>query len=165
MGNVIGIIGKSGSGKTTLICRLLERLSPRRVTVIKRTHHVTPGFAGGKDTDKYLEAGASEAILVTPEALHHWTDERHYESELLPIDQVVENAASVADLVIIESARYDGAWPRILVHTEEIGLPSPIPPLIKAVVTSSAGAVLEGIRQFQRDQVEEIAPFVIRITS
>ncbi|MDX1583246.1 MAG: molybdopterin-guanine dinucleotide biosynthesis protein MobB [Thermoanaerobaculia bacterium] len=165
MGNVIGIIGSSGSGKTTLICRILDLLPEQKTTVIKRTHHLTPGFSGGKDTDKYLEAGAAAALLVTPVAVHHFHRDGHRKSGLAPIEEIVASAASRSDLVIIESAKYDGAWPRILVHDEEIGTPRPLPPHIEAVVTTSREPVIDRIPQFGRDEIDEIGRFVFRITS
>ena len=60
------IVGWSGSGKTTLISRLIESFTAgeRRVVAVKGTH---AGYAlqpEGKDTARFLQAGATEAYLL-----------------------------------------------------------------------------------------------------
>lgn len=165
MGAVIGIIGSSGSGKTTLICRLIERLPSLAISVIKRTHHIVPGFSGGKDTDRYLEAGAEEALLVTPVAIHQWRDGAHSEVPLVEIEDLVARASRSANLVIIESAKYDGRWPRLLVHDARIELPDPLPPHLEAIITNQTDPLIENLPQFDRDQIDEIMQFMIRITA
>ncbi len=165
MDGVIGIVGFSGSGKTTLIEGLIRCLQDRRIAVVKRTHHERPGFLGGKDTDRYLEAGAAESILVTPLAIHHFSANSHRESPLVPIEDVVSEAREQSDLVIIESAMHDGQWPRLLVHSPVRGLPDPLPPLLKGIVAAGKQPILDRFQHFDRDDLEGVARFVIRITS
>lgn len=165
MKHVIGIVGFSGSGKTTLICGLIRELSGVRIAVIKRTHHETPGFSGGKDTDRYLDAGADHSLLVTPRAIHRFSASDHREGELLPIERIVELATAEADLVIIESAMYDGDWPRVLVHAAGRQAPDPLPSRLEAIATDQNEPVSTDHPQFHRDDLETIARFVIRITS
>lgn len=164
MRKVLGIVGLSGSGKTTLICGLI-RLLDMTIGVIKRTHHERPGLGGGKDTDRYLEAGADHSVLVTPLAVHRFSVDGHLELPLEPIDRVVSRAAESADLVIIESAMYDGDWPRLLVHAAGRELPAPFPPLVEGIVTNEKTPIAEDIRQFDRDDLPAVARFVIRISS
>lgn len=64
---IFSIIGWSGSGKTTLITRLIENFKARqrRVIAVKSTH---AGYAlqpEGKDTARFLQAGADEVYLLT----------------------------------------------------------------------------------------------------
>lgn len=165
MKRVLGIVGFSGSGKTTLICGLVRHLPDKRIAVVKRTHHERPGLSGGKDTDRYLEAGAEESILLTPHSVHRFSSGAHNESALQPIEQVATDAALAVDLVIIESAMYDGDWPRLLVHAAGKEIPERLPPRLEAVVTNEQTPVLEGYRHFDRDDLESVARFVIRITS
>lgn len=165
MDRVIGIVGFSGSGKTTLIEGLIPLLSGRQIALVKRTHHEQPGFSGGKDTDRYLGAGAAISILVTPRAIHFFSAQGHRESPLVPVNQIVREAAEQSDVVIIESAMYDGDWPRVLVHSSVRGWPDPLPPLLKGVVTAGKQPVPDGFQQFDRDDLEGVARFVIRITS
>ena len=63
---MFSIVGWSGSGKTLLITRLIENFSARQrgVIAVKSTH---AGYAlqpEGKDTARFLRAGAREAYLV-----------------------------------------------------------------------------------------------------
>lgn len=165
MTKVLGIVGFSGSGKTTLICGLVPRLTGKRIAVVKRTHHERPGLGGGKDTDRYLEAGADHSILVTPLAIHRFSSAEHSHSALETIERVVEQAAEDVDLVIIESAMYDGEWPRLLVHCSRNDPPDPLPPFLEAIVTDQTEAISEPCRKFDRDDLDAVARFVIRITS
>lgn len=162
---VIGIVGFSGSGKTTLICSLIHRLHGVRVAVIKRTHHQRPGFEGDKDTDRYLTAGAGQAILVTPLALHRFSSDGHSELPLSSIAQTAEKALESSDLVIIESAMYDGTWPRLLVHAGENPLPDPLPAELEAIATDQPIPALSLVERFDRNDIDGIARFVIRITA
>lgn len=165
MTRVIGIVGFSGSGKTTLICRLVERLSDKKVAVIKKTHHERPALNGGKDTDRYIEAGAHQSVLVTPLTVYRFSPEGHTESAPGSISGIVSLAAETADLVIVESAMYDGDWPRLLVHAGRSQLPEPLPPLLRAVVTDESDSRIEDYPRFERDDLEAVARFVIRITA
>lgn len=63
---MFSIVGWSGSGKTLLIARLIESFQARQrgVIAVKSTH---AGYAlqpEGKDTARFLQAGAREAYLV-----------------------------------------------------------------------------------------------------
>ncbi len=65
---VIAMVGDSGAGKTTLIERLLKELTGRkyRVAVVKHCPH---GFAldvEGKDSWRFMQAGASGVFLTSP---------------------------------------------------------------------------------------------------
>lgn len=162
---VLGIVGYSGSGKTTLICRLLERLSDRRVVVVKRTHHEHPGLRGGKDTDRYLEAGADQSILVTPLAVHRFTSGGRSESALESMSAIVSRVSRTADLVIVESAMYEGDWPRLLVQLAARAFPDPFPPFVEAVVSDEKDLLMDGYPALHRDDLEGVARFVIRITA
>ncbi len=64
---IFSIIGWSGSGKTVLITRLIENFKAKkcRVIAVKSTH---AGYAlqpEGKDTARFLQAGAQEVYLVS----------------------------------------------------------------------------------------------------
>jgi molybdopterin-guanine dinucleotide biosynthesis protein B len=72
---IFSIIGWSGSGKTSLITRLIERFrtGERRVVAVKCTH---AGYAlqpEGKDTARFLQAGAQEVYLMTERELLRMT--------------------------------------------------------------------------------------------
>ena len=61
----VAFVGHSGSGKTTLVCRLVAHLvsAGRSVAVIKHTHHELSEMNRG-DTERFLAAGAAEAVLA-----------------------------------------------------------------------------------------------------
>lgn len=63
---VFSIVGWSGSGKTTLITRLIEDFTARgkRVVAVKSTHADYGVQPEGKDTARFLQAGAREAYLL-----------------------------------------------------------------------------------------------------
>jgi molybdopterin-guanine dinucleotide biosynthesis protein B len=84
---IFSIIGWSGSGKTLLITRLIEHFKSRnkRVIAVKSTH---AGYAlqpEGKDTARFLQAGAQEVYLLT-------------EKELLRMSALISPDALLADL-------------------------------------------------------------------
>ncbi len=60
------IVGWSGSGKTLLITRLIEEFKARgkRVVAVKNTHADYALQPEGKDTARFLQAGAREAYLL-----------------------------------------------------------------------------------------------------
>lgn len=64
---MVSFVGWSGSGKTTLITRLIENLraSGRRVVAVKGSHAGATLQPDGKDTARFLQAGAEEVFLVT----------------------------------------------------------------------------------------------------
>ncbi|MFC2017484.1 molybdopterin-guanine dinucleotide biosynthesis protein B [Chloroflexota bacterium] len=65
---VISVVGSSGAGKTTLIEGLLRELSRRKYTVaaIKRCPHGFDLDVEGKDSWRFIEAGARGVFLVSP---------------------------------------------------------------------------------------------------
>jgi molybdopterin-guanine dinucleotide biosynthesis adapter protein len=65
---LLSFIGKSGVGKTTLIEKIVAEMRRRgyRVAVIKHHAHKTPIDAYGKDSWRFMEAGANQAIVSSP---------------------------------------------------------------------------------------------------
>jgi molybdopterin-guanine dinucleotide biosynthesis adapter protein len=161
---VIGIVGASGVGKTTLICRLLRHLSAggMRVVVVKTTHHEAPRDTGDADTDLFIASGASGAFLIARGKLFTWDATGRHESP-------AENAASVvasirgADLVVVEGAKHEGDWPRLLVHRRGVEPPDPLPPHLIAVVTDDPGFAVPRTPRLDPDDIRTIADFVSRI--
>ncbi len=66
---VLGLAGWSGSGKTTLLEKLIPALKARgvRCAVIKHDVHGLSESDEGKDSRRFLEAGAAACILCGPE--------------------------------------------------------------------------------------------------
>jgi len=65
---VISVVGSSGAGKTTLIERLLREFSRRKYTVaaVKRCPHGFDLDVEGKDSWRFIEAGARGVVLASP---------------------------------------------------------------------------------------------------
>jgi len=64
---IIGIVaGGSGVGKTTVLMGIIIELKKRglQVAVLKHGQHFT--MAQGKDSSRFLEAGADSALIATP---------------------------------------------------------------------------------------------------
>jgi molybdopterin-guanine dinucleotide biosynthesis protein B len=70
MTKIIGIAGFSNSGKTTLITRLVAHFARRgvRTAVVKHDAHGHYKEAEGTDSSLYMQAGASAAVVVSPDA-------------------------------------------------------------------------------------------------
>ena len=68
---LIGIAGSAGSGKTSLIERLAPMLKDRgfRIGVVKHAHDRLDLDRPGKDSWRYLKAGAEVAAVVGPRQL------------------------------------------------------------------------------------------------
>jgi len=66
---VIAFVGRSRSGKTTLLEKLIRELGRRgyRVAAVKHTAHPIEPDAPGKDTSRFVQAGAVQVILAAPE--------------------------------------------------------------------------------------------------
>jgi molybdopterin-guanine dinucleotide biosynthesis protein B len=65
----LAIIGSSGSGKTTFLVKLIELLTEKGVNVaaVKHMHHRFTVNPQGKDTWKFVQAGATLVGAITPE--------------------------------------------------------------------------------------------------
>ena len=70
---LLGFAGWSGSGKTTLIEKLIPILSGNglRVSVIKHDVHGLSEDDTGKDSQRFIAAGAQQCILCSPERDPH----------------------------------------------------------------------------------------------
>ncbi|MGB9906236.1 MAG: molybdopterin-guanine dinucleotide biosynthesis protein B, partial [Candidatus Saccharicenans sp.] len=67
----IAIIGASDTGKTTLITALIEELNKRglKCGVLKKASHEIELDAEGKDSWRFMEAGACSAAVMTEDRL------------------------------------------------------------------------------------------------
>jgi molybdopterin-guanine dinucleotide biosynthesis protein B len=154
---IFSIVGWSGSGKTTLITRLIENFKAdrKRVVAVKSTH---AGYAlqpQGKDTARFLEAGADEVYLAT-------------ESELLrmtrlasPGDLLAELRAQLQpeDIVLLEGYCPPGV-PVIEVQDPRREKAMKFPPEKLAAVISSAATTNRRPPSFHPDQIAAIRVFM-----
>ncbi|MGQ9511896.1 molybdopterin-guanine dinucleotide biosynthesis protein B [Thermodesulfitimonas sp.] len=98
---VLGVVGRSGSGKTGLVVQLVAALREAgyRIAVLKHTRHPlldTPG----KDTDRFMRAGASKTALVGPGGFFCFQD-----GAALSFEEAVELLGRDVDMVIVEGWR------------------------------------------------------------
>jgi len=157
----VAFVGHSGSGKTTLVCRLVEHLvsAGRSVAVIKHTHHEVSQVNRG-DTERFLTAGATEAVLADDfQAVHFdrngtsrwaWS----HPSDLLRVVR--------SEVVLVEGFKSFGPWPKILVTGGIAGAPPAISENLVAVVSSSPSA--SDLPRFAPDEIAGLASFVDKIS-
>jgi molybdopterin-guanine dinucleotide biosynthesis protein B len=153
---MFSIVGWSGSGKTLLITRLIAgfRARQRGVIAVKSTH---AGYAlqpEGKDTARFLQAGAREAYLVADGELLRMT------RLAAPADLLAELQGRLRpdDVVLLEGFSQPGI-PVIEVQdpSAEKGLKTRAADLA-AVVGADGGA--GSCPRFHPDDIEGISAFM-----
>jgi molybdopterin-guanine dinucleotide biosynthesis protein B len=109
---VVSIVGWSDSGKTTLIARLVEafRARGRRVVAVKKGHGEPSLPADGKDTSRFLAAGAQAAYLLSGGSMLRWqaTPAEPWEAilpELGNVDVVLLEGMVVPGAPVVEVVR------------------------------------------------------------
>ena len=154
MSHVLCIIGWSNSGKTTLIEALLKALKEegRRVVVIKHHHH-PQALPEGKDTTRFLMAGAKRAILLGGGTYQVFSEE---EDESL-LEEVIRSQEGV-DLILVEGFK-GSKYPKIEVYNG-----SPEGPLYEKVkgVVAVVSDILEDprIACFKTGEFEALLRFI-----
>ncbi len=150
------IVGWSGSGKTTLITRLIGhfRSRRRRVIAVKSSHAACTLQPEGKDTARFLQAGAAEAYFLAG-------------GELLRMTRIADPSALLSelqarlgddDVVLLEGLSPPGV-PRIEVVAGEEGRGLKSRPEELAALVA-AGGEPPTHRVFHPERVEEIAAFM-----
>lgn len=152
---VVCIIGWSGSGKTSLIEGLLEvfRGRGRKVGVIKHHPHRAGSLPPGKDTTRYLEAGAGAALLLGPGG-YELIVTREGEP---PLDEVLALFWGY-DLVLAEGFK-GSDYPKIEVFggSEE----GPLYKVVKGVIALVSDQISDpSLPCFRTHQVEALADFI-----
>jgi molybdopterin-guanine dinucleotide biosynthesis adapter protein len=157
---VIGIAGYSGSGKTTLIEKLVPILVKDgfRVSLVKHAHHEFDVDQPGKDSWRHRHAGCSEVLISSSRrwALMH---ELRGAQEPSLAEQLKHLAP--CDLVIVEGFK-SAEIPKVEVHRREAQAPllHPEDPHVVAVATDEP--LETRLPQFEIDDVEAVARFIVR---
>lgn len=149
---MVCIVGWSKTGKTSLIEGLLRELGKRgwRVAAVKHHPHWEALGPPGKDTTRFLEAGAGASVLVGPPGFEISVPLRGATlEELLPW-------LSGFDLVIAEGFK-GSPYPKIEVRGGE----GPLQPGIEGVV-GVVGEAMEGesLPRFSPEEVGALADFI-----
>jgi molybdopterin-guanine dinucleotide biosynthesis protein B len=153
---IFSIIGWSGSGKTTLITRLIENLGTRnrRVIAVKSTHMGYALQPEGKDTARFLKAGAQEVYLMTETELLRMTPLASPEDLLADLKARLGSE----DVVLLEGLTAPGI-PVIEVENPGQGKPLKSRPENLAAVVSAAGGA-PGRPCFHPDDIDAIGAFM-----
>lgn len=120
---MVAFVGRSGCGKTTLLEQVVAELTRRgyRVAVVKHTrHHDVATDLPGSDTRRFWEAGAAEAMLVTPD--------RVARVRRCAVEPALEEMAATitdVDLIVVEGYK-QAALPKLEVVRAACD-PEPIP--------------------------------------
>lgn len=153
---IFSIVGWSGSGKTTLITRLIENFNTRgrRVIAIKRAHAACSIQPEGKDTARFLQAGAKEAYLLAGKELLRMTPLAGPEELLAELESRLDHDT----IVLLEGLTHPGI-PIIEVKTTQGDdtLKTGLDQLV-ALVGVSGGVM--GRPHFHPDQIADIAAFM-----
>ncbi len=155
---IFSIIGWSGSGKTTLITRLIENFKAKqlRVIAVKSTH---AGYAlqpEGKDTARFLQAGAEEVYLLTEKEMLRMT--RTDSPDELLAD--LEARLGADDIVLLEGlTRPDIPVIEVEDPQRQKALKSP-PDGLVAIVSAPAKAGMPGRPCFHPDDIDAIGAFM-----
>jgi molybdopterin-guanine dinucleotide biosynthesis protein B len=157
---IFSIVGWSGSGKTMLIIRLIENFAAqgRQVVAVKSTHADYSVQPEGKDTARFLRAGAREAYLLAGGELLRMTRSDSPDDLLADLDARLRPD----DVVLLEGLTRPGV-PVIEVAApqRENGLKTD-PAALAAVVSSGSGA--PALPCFHPDDIAAIRAFMEEYT-
>jgi molybdopterin-guanine dinucleotide biosynthesis protein MobB len=121
--NVIAIVGGKKSGKTTTIELLTKELAERGYKIAAVKHIPEPNFTidkEGKDTWRYVQAGATKVVCVSADEIATIEKTRHSDLSLKKILQKCRGS----DLVFLEGfrklvAKDDKIYKILVVHSAE----------------------------------------------
>jgi len=153
---IFSITGWSGSGKTLLITRLIKdfKANGRRVVAVKSTHADYALQPEGKDTARFLQAGAEEVYLLTEKEMLHMT--RSASPDML-LDSLRARLGA-RDIVLLEGLTRPGI-PVIEVQDPQQQEPLKSPPHKLAAVIG-ASTYTHGRPCFHPDDIAGIKSFM-----
>lgn len=161
---IIGFAGYAGSGKTTLLTQLIPLFIAQRrtVSVIKHTHHPVTGDRQGSDTQRVLQAGASEAMLLNQTACL-------FNGEIIPASDANLNRSLAllqpCDIVLIEGFK-TAPIPKIEVYHQPLSA-TLLAESDKNVLAVVSNQLLAGLDRpcFLRDDIEPLFLFLTEYLS
>jgi molybdopterin-guanine dinucleotide biosynthesis protein B len=99
---IVAVVGSSNSGKTTAVEALIKGLTKRGYTIASAKHIPKPEFTidtEGKDTWRYVRAGASSVLSVAPKEL---TVIKKVDTTEYSLEQIVAETPDEVDIIILE---------------------------------------------------------------
>jgi len=129
----VAIVGASDSGKTSLITALIKEFKKwgLKCGVLKKASHEIELDAGGKDSWRFIKAGAKTAAVLSADKLF-FIKERESEDTIL---EIALNKFSNIDLLLVEGGKKESAFKKILrvQNDEDTELKSPPEDLVGIV--------------------------------
>jgi len=159
---VIAVVGSSGSGKTRLIRRLVAEFKKRksRPAVIKHCPHGFRAEAGGKDSLRFIRAGAAAAAVVGPGG----RAVMRREASSPDLFQAAAAMFLEADVVLIEGGSRAPGLKKIEVRRK--GIPAkPVGPAEDIVAFISESRFDSDKPVFRPSDISRIAGFISREAS
>lgn len=102
----VSFVGRHNSGKTTIVCEVIAELTARGLDVGSIKHHGHAGFSidvPGKDSYRHRQAGATETVIASPDALARIKTVPHE----VECDQILASMPG-HDIVVVEGYRASG---------------------------------------------------------
>lgn len=156
----VAIIGASDTGKTGLITALIQEFAQRglKCGVLKKALHEIELDAEGKDSWRFMEAGARTAAVLTDEKLF-LIKKREAKDSLL---EVALDKFSDVDLLLVEGGKRESAFKKILrvQGADDHNLISPPEDLIAIV---SDEPFTSPFPFFLADEVKKLADFLLAV--
>ncbi len=154
---IFSIVGWSGNGKTMFITRLIEdfKAKGRRVIAVKSTHAAYDVQPEGKDTARFLQAGAEEAYLLTEKEMLRMTKLASPDALLAEL----EARLAPDDIVLLEGLTRPGI-PVIEVEDPEGKKPLKTNLEALAAVVGPGKAAIAGKAFFQAGDIAAVVRFL-----
>ncbi|MCK4835847.1 MAG: molybdopterin-guanine dinucleotide biosynthesis protein B, partial [Candidatus Aminicenantes bacterium] len=150
------LVGWSGSGKTTVITRLISFFKAKKKTVValKNVPHEYALQPEGKDSFKFLEAGADRVVLNSREEIILMKRKKDQEDILGMIQSALDNV----DMVFLEGLLLKNVPViEVLDSNQAKGFKYP---LEKCSAIVSDGNIHASIPWFHKDDISAIAQFM-----
>ncbi|HIE12244.1 MAG TPA: molybdopterin-guanine dinucleotide biosynthesis protein B [Desulfotomaculum sp.] len=151
----VGVVGRSKAGKTRLIEGVVKELSRAgyRTAVLKHTRHAIRD-AAGKDTFRFMQAGAIKTALAGPGGAYYFQAEGEP-----PLGTVIGLLEDGADIIIVEGYK-DALLPQIRVADTD-DEPEVDERTIAVVTEREKGA--SGPRIFKPDETAAITAVIVEL--
>ena len=157
---IFGFAGYSGSGKTTLIEKLIPIFTGQglKVSLIKHAHHAFDVDKPGKDSYRHRKAGCAE-VLVTSSRRWVLMHELRGASEPGLAEHI--KRITPCDLLLVEGFKREHV-PKLEVYRAEVGEPLLHPHDEDIVAIATDQHLDTPLPQFDLNQPERIADFILR---
>lgn len=155
----ISFIGHHNSGKTTLITQVITLLLERgyQVGAVKHAPRLTMLDSPDSDSNRLLEAGAEQALLISEGSCALFWDANPQES----VRQLINRLFPNYDIVLIEGYKH-GPFPKIEVYRRSETQAEPLAgdTEVIAVITKDRVALPDMVETLSPQYPDEVADFI-----